>query len=153
MTRKEGFRFGFDLWGLGLFLLIMLPNILWFSVPAPRDILRAESHTPGWDLAASCFQVLLAVSLCAFKNSSAEAPFSRKKSFWLAAVFCGCYFFSWVLYYSGNTSPALILSLCLFPCAAFFTFAWNRKNLFAMVFSVLFTLCHLAGAVVNFLLW
>ena len=34
------YRFGFEPWGLLLFLVVMLPNLIWFAVPAPNDILR-----------------------------------------------------------------------------------------------------------------
>ncbi len=149
---KSAYRVGFDFRGLALFLLIMIPNFIWFFVPAPRDILRLDSKTPSWDLAASCFQVLLVFSLCAVKHVSSGALSYKRISFWLAVVFCGSYFLGWLLYYRGIAVPAVIFSLCLFPCASFFAFAWNRKNLFAMVFSVLFALCHLAGTIINFLL-
>lgn len=52
------YRFGFDPWGLLLFLLVMLPNFIWFAVPAPNDILRTDSVTPVVDAVGSVFQVL-----------------------------------------------------------------------------------------------
>ena len=39
------YRIGFDIWGALLFLIIMLPNTIWFAVPAPNDILRTDSVT------------------------------------------------------------------------------------------------------------
>ena len=39
------YRFGFDVWALVLFFIIMIPNFVWFVVPAPNDILRGESIT------------------------------------------------------------------------------------------------------------
>ena len=35
----------FEIWGLLLFLIVMIPNFIWFAIPAPNDILRAESVT------------------------------------------------------------------------------------------------------------
>ena len=35
----------FDIWGLVLFLAIMIPNFIWFAIPAPKDILRTNSIT------------------------------------------------------------------------------------------------------------
>ena len=58
------FRFGFDFWGLILFLIVMLPNFIWFAVPAPNDVLRAESVTPVVDMIASVCQVLTVACLC-----------------------------------------------------------------------------------------
>ena len=34
------YKFGFEINGLVLFLVIMVPNFIWFFVPAPNDILR-----------------------------------------------------------------------------------------------------------------
>ncbi len=44
------YRFGFEVWGLVLFIGIMLPNFVWFAVPAPNDILRGESVTEIADI-------------------------------------------------------------------------------------------------------
>ena len=60
------YRFGFDVWGLLLFLLVMLPNFIWFAVPAPNDILRTESVTPVVDVIASAFAVRHCI--CALVN-------------------------------------------------------------------------------------
>lgn len=46
------FRIGFDVWALVLFLIIMIPNFIWFTVPAPNDILREESVTVVVDMIA-----------------------------------------------------------------------------------------------------
>ena len=51
------YQFGFGVWGLALFLLIMVPNFIWFAIPAPDDVLRHESVTPFIDTLASIFQV------------------------------------------------------------------------------------------------
>lgn len=39
------YKIGFDIWGLIIFIIIMIPNFIWFAVPAPNDILRGESIT------------------------------------------------------------------------------------------------------------
>ena len=64
MTMLNKYRFGFDVWGLILFLLVMLPNFIWFVFPAPNDVLRAESATPVVDMIASVCQVLTVACLC-----------------------------------------------------------------------------------------
>ena len=42
------YRFGFDVQGLLLFIVIMIPNFIWFDLPAPNDILRADSATEAF---------------------------------------------------------------------------------------------------------
>ena len=109
MKPLQNYRFGFDPWGLLLFLLVMLPNFIWFAVPAPNDILRADSVTPVVDAIGSVFQVLTVACLC-----------------------------------------FVILLLTLPPCLAFIIFAADRKNLPAILFATVFTVCHLIFRVVNF---
>ena len=68
MWSPKNYRLGFDPWGLGQFLLIMLPNFIWFALPAPNDILRTESVTPLIDAIAQVFQIIMAALLCAVVN-------------------------------------------------------------------------------------
>lgn len=153
MLRKirETYLFGFDLWGLGIFLLIMLPNFIWFGLPAPNDVLRRESLTPAWDTAASVFQVLMVISLCFLKNRSA-GKFVWKHPLALGSgVCCFFYYTAWIFYYGGMASAPVILALCLFPCGAFFLFALERRNIAALIFAALFAVCHTVFGIVNFI--
>lgn len=58
----------FNIYGLLLFFIIMIPNLIWFMIKAPNDILRVESVTPTLDLIASIFQIIMIVFLCFSKN-------------------------------------------------------------------------------------
>lgn len=151
MWSVSNYKFGFDPWGLGLFLAVMAPNLLWFAVPAPNDILRAESVTPLLDGAAQVFQVILAASLCAVVNTARRRPARRG---WMAgAILCALlYFAGWAAYYAGLAGAAVILTLCLAPCGAFLLFALGRKNGPALLAGACFSACHLIFAVVNFIL-
>lgn len=53
------YKFGFNIYGLLLFLIIMILNFIWFAIPAPNDVLRAESVTEVIDIIASVCQVLM----------------------------------------------------------------------------------------------
>ncbi len=151
MWSRKNYRLGFDPWGLGLFLLIMLPNIVWFAVPAPNDILRAESVTPAVDTAAQVFQIILAAALCAVVNTARNN--STKRGYWAGTAACVVlYFAGWAFYYAGTASAAVILDLSLAPCAAFLLFAFARRNAPALISAAAFAVCHLAFAIVNFLI-
>lgn len=149
MWTRKNYELGFDPWGLGLFLLIMLPNFIWFACPAPNDILRNESVTPLLDSIAQVFQVILAASLCALVNT-AHSPMKRG----LAAGIAACvavYFAGWAAYYAGIANAAVVLALCLAPCGAFLLFALARKNAAAVISAGGFTLCHLIYGIINFI--
>lgn len=142
------YRFRFEAFGLILFALIMIPNIIWFAFPASNDVLRTESVTPVLDGIASAFQILMVLCLCFVHNSEC------KKIWWskgiaLSCAFCLLYYALWALYYLGMTNAFVMLGLALFPCAAFIAFALDRKNIVALIPALVFTVCHLIYAVVN----
>lgn len=89
------YKFGFDIWGLLLFFAIMIPNVIWFALPAPDDILRADSVTGTLDAVASVCQVLMVAALCICKNI--ECRKLRLTPLILAVIFCCVlYFASWI---------------------------------------------------------
>ena len=144
------YRFGFDVWGLILFLLVMFPNFIWFAVPAPNDVLRSESATPIIDIIASVCQVLTVACLCFVINK--ERSKLRFSLLVIAAVICiVAYYIGWGLYYSGIASDGVILMLTIPPCLAFILFAADRKNLPAVLFATGFAVCHLIFAMMNFI--
>lgn len=145
------YKFGFDFWGLILFLIIMIPNFIWFAIPAPHDILRAESVTPVVDSIASIAQVIMIICLCIFQKTGIE-KIRITKLLIVTIVSCLLYFVCWILYYSGITNDGIILGLTIFPCLAFLCYSVDRKNMTAFVPAVIFTICHLIYALVNYII-
>ena len=151
MWNPRNYRPGFDPWGLGLFLLIMLPNFVWFALPAPNDILRAESVTPLIDTIAQVFQIIMAAALCAVINVTRYKPIKRKFRAGIASCVV-LYFSGWAAYYAGIAHITVILDLCLSPFGAFLLLALARKNAPALISGAAFTACHLISTVINFIL-
>ncbi len=145
------YRLGFDGWGLLLFLVIMIPNFLWFAVPAPRDVLRAASVTAALDAFTSICQVLMVAALCVLiRKDCGRLRLTPRIA--AAGLCCVFYYASWAAYYAGLANAAVLLGLTLFPCAAFVLFAMDRKNRIALALSGIFTLCHLLYVIVNFII-
>ena len=145
------YRWGFDVWGLGLFLLMMVPTIVWSMVPAPDDVLRTESVTPVVDAIASALQFLAIACLCLLINKTRDKL--RPSTLIILTVVCMVlYYAGWVLYYCGCTGAWVILLLTIPPCLALILFAADRKNLPAAVLAAGFFVCHLIFALVNFIL-
>ena len=145
------YKVGFDIWGAVLFLIIMIPNFMWFLVPAPNDILRTESITEILDTVASVCQVLMIIFLCIFINKEHEM---KKRSRWIIAVIICCllYFISWGFYYNGVTNILVILGLTIPPCLAFLFFAIERRNIIAVIPALVFSICHLIYGIVNYII-
>lgn len=145
------YKLCFDVWGLLLFLIIMVPNFIWFVIPAPKDILRADSVTGALDTVALVCQVLMITALCMLRNK--ESKKLRVTPFMLL-VLCCCflYFASWIAYYNAVLNGIVILGLTIPPCLAFLFFAADRKNGIAIIPISVFTICHLIYGVVNFII-
>ena len=145
------YKLSFEIWGLLLFLVVMTPNFLWFSIPAPNDILRAKSITDTVDTVGSVCQILMIASLCIFRNRKSKklciSPFII-----LVAVCYFLYVASWVVYYNGVVNEIVILGLTIPPCLTFLSFAIDRKNIIAVIPISIFTMCHLAYGIVNFII-
>ena len=148
MVLKE-YKFGFNIYGLLLFLIIMIPNFIWFAVPAPNDVLRTESVTEVIDTIASVCQVLMVIALCIFVNIK-NHKFYITPLIIFVIICCFIYFASWVSYYVGVVNTGVILGLTISPCLAFMFFAIDRKNMIAVVPISIFLICHLIYGVANF---
>ena len=149
--KSEKYRFGFDVAGLILFLLVMAPTFIWMVVPASNDVLRTESVTPIVDTIGSACQILFIACLCIIINK--ERSKLRFSPLVVVSIVCVMmYYIGWVLYYRGITNAWVILLLTIPPCLAFILFALDRKNLPAVVFAIGFTICHLIYGIVNFII-
>lgn len=144
------YKIGFDIWGLITFIIIMIPNFIWFEVPAPNDILRRVPITETVDAIASICQVLMIMSLCIFINQNRRKSITR---FIIATIICCLlYFLCWIFYYVGMTNDFVILGLIFFPCLTFLFFAIARKNRVAIIPISIFTICHLIYGMVNYII-
>lgn len=133
----------FNIYGLLLFMLIMIPNFIWFMIEAPNDILRIESITPTMDLIASVFQVIMLICLCFSNNKNNKIGISSVVSLIL-------YFTCWILYYLGMTNNIIIIGLCLLPCLSFLVYEIKIKNWIAIIPTIVFAILHLLYGVINY---
>lgn len=146
-THDEGLcvkKIEFNIHGLLLLFIIMVPNFVWFAIKAPNDILRVESVTPTLDLIASIFQIIMVVFLCFSKDEN-----NKFNIYSIISIIL--YFTCWILYYMGITNSLAIIGLCLFPCLSFLFYEIKIKNWIAMIPTIVFTILHLLYGVINFI--
>lgn len=147
----KNYKITFDIWGVILFLLIMLPNFYWFAVPATNDILRVDSITEVVDTIASVCQVFMVIFLCVFVNKDRKNLSITPMN--IAVMISGLiYFAGWYFYYNGATNTIVILMLSIPPCLAFLFFAIDRKNIIAIIPILIFTICHIIYVTANFII-
>ena len=151
MFEIRKYKIGFDIWGLLLFLIIMIPNFIWFAVPTSNDILRNESLTPMIDMIASIFQVIMVISLCIIKNKQCQKSMEKTWFKWIVIAII-IYFVGWILYYIGIVNSVIILDLCIAPCVAFIILSIDRKNIIALIASIIFMICHVLYGIINFII-
>lgn len=150
MAITEHRRIGFDAGGLLLFLILMLPNFIWFAFPAPHDILRAESVTDALDATASVVQIMTVISLCLVMDRNQKR--SIPKPFLYGIVLsCLLYFGGWIFYYRGTVSTPVLLDLSVAPCLALLLFAAARKNKIAFACAAVFMILHVLSTLINFI--
>lgn len=149
MLRK--YKMGFDAWGLILFVVVMLPNLVWFAIPAPDDVLRCESVTPVADMIASASQVLMIFALCAIVRTERRKMALSALSM-SVALCCLLYYICWVLYYLSVTNAPVIIGQAVLPCVAYILLAIERRNMPALIPAAAFTVCHVIFAVCNFII-
>ena len=145
------YKIGFDYWGLLLFFVIMIPNFIWFAVPAPNDVLRADSVTPIVDGIGSFCQVTFIAAICILKRKDVKAVRFSKLVI-TALLLVAVYYLGWILYYRGIVNPIVIMLLTLPPCLSFILYTIDRKNMIATIPTVIFTICHIIYGVANFIL-
>ncbi|RKI23958.1 hypothetical protein D7V82_16150 [bacterium 1xD8-6] len=144
------YKLSFEICGLLLFLIVMIPNFIWFAIPAPNDILRTKSITETVDTVASVCQILMIVAICIFRNRESKKLCITPHIIMVAICYL-LYVASWIAYYNGMANVIVILGLTIPPCLAFLFFAIDRKNGIALIPISIFTICHLVYGVVNFI--
>ncbi|MCI8378017.1 MAG: hypothetical protein HFH72_05775 [Lachnospiraceae bacterium] len=144
------YKLSFEICGLLVFLIVMIPNFIWFAIPAPNDILRTKSITETVDTVASVCQILMIVAICIFRNRESKKLCITPHIIMVAICYL-LYVASWIAYYNGMANVIVILGLTIPPCLAFLFFAIDRKNGIALIPISIFTICHLVYGVVNFI--
>ena len=147
----KNYKFCFNIWGLVLFLIIMLPNFIWFAIPAPNDILRTDSVTHTVDAIGSFCQIFFIIALCILQRKSTP-KIQVNPLIIMVIVSVLLYFTGWIFHYIGVTNPLIILLLTIPPCSAFIILAIDRKNGIALIPAICFTICHITYAVINYII-
>ena len=145
----KNYRIGFDLPGLLLFLMIMIPNVIWFVIPAANDVLRTESVTGTVDTIGSICQVLMVASLVIIINRDC-AGVKVTGTIIGVSVCILLYYLFWLAYYLGKADIAVLFGLTVFPCVAFLLYSYERKNIIALFFAGAFSVCHLIYTICNY---
>jgi len=138
------YKFGFSVWGFGLFLLIMVPNIVYFCVPAYRGGLDGDNVV--LDTVASVFQAIgLMLLFFIVRREKDQKLF--KTGVTLAAFFFAIYLIAWIFYFCSYRNSAVVISLAVFPCLSLLSFSIGEKNRFSLTVLRIFSILHIVSAI------
>ena len=142
----EGYAVAFSLTGLVLYVLQLLPNIVWIAVPPTNDVLK---HNNSPHAALNLIEQLFGmVTVALLIIVVSKVGTQGRNGFWLlacAAGFLAAYYVAWILYYQGNVSGwLLVLGIAAMPPLYFFFAASWMKNYAALIPCTIFGIAHVA---------
>jgi hypothetical protein len=131
---------GFSWRGLMVFLLPMLPNVLFFIWKDPN--VRAAATHPIWlDVIEHGSQALFAAFLI-FLVSSRPSPVISRDTV-MAAVLLLAYIGLWIAYFTVGASFIMLLLMAVIPVGYFILAGLWLHNLPAVLFTVIFGITHI----------
>ena len=141
------YRWGLDFWGLILFAIIMLPNILYFILVACGVTPELKTGGGVIDIAATVFQVLGVAALIFVVEKKRKIFTFDCPLFALAGLFLIPYYISWGFYFLNHLNSGVILFLAVCPCVSLILYEIERKNWFALLPTSIFAALHIVSAI------
>jgi hypothetical protein len=152
MRFLKQYRFHFSLIGLLAFVLQELPYLPWMLWP-PADNPLANNLTANPVLGAmeGIGGALTVVLLVLIVRKDAGKPNTKHRFFVAAACLLALYYICWIAYFAGITSAWLIVLGLSAPVPLYYLCVsmW-RRNVFAVVTSLIFFIGHTASNAVNY---
>jgi len=138
--------------GLAAVLLVMIPNIIWAIFPPGNNPLATDVLSlPLLDILENVFRTALIILLLLL--TVRDPDLNPRNEAWLisSVALLVAYYFCWIIYFCGNTDPAILLGLAIAPSAFFCLYAFWLKNVPAFFVSVLFAATHIIITSINYL--
>lgn len=144
-----GYRFGVDFWAIGLFGLLMLPNIVWWCYSPGNDVLRHIAAPPALDVFSYIFQILtLGVLMFVARSDREDQRINFESPFFtFELISLVLYYAAWIFYFCAFVNIAVLLFMAVFPCVALGCFAFLRRNWIALAPLAVFAALHLAWVI------
>lgn len=146
----RNYKIGPSMIGIAAVLLIMFPNAVYLFYSPPEDILSVnEASYWLWNILENIGRFGLMITLCIVVNK--DLP-TKSRLVTIGSV-CSllAYYMLWVAYFAGIFNGLSLVGMAFFPSVFFLLIAWRQRNIFALVFTALFAIMHIAIMSNNFL--
>lgn len=139
-------KFGFSFYGLIIFIIPILVNILYCILPPKEE--RKEQPQPIWDQIENASRILYAVCMCVIVT--AKSYNFNSVFFYGMVLFIALYYIVWARYFICGRSVKLLgtkflfvpMPLAVFPVLYFLCGALWLNNYIAAVIMVIFGIAH-----------
>jgi len=139
---------GFSWKGFVIFLLPMLPNILFFVCKDPNGLKAATNHHFLLDLIEHGSQVIF-FTLLIIGVSKKESPVFCGYTVFMA-IFLLSYFGFWIAYFTIGTNFIMLMGMAIFPVIYFLLAEIWLHNLVAIVPLTIFGIVHIIITYINY---
>ncbi|MFC4322999.1 hypothetical protein [Litchfieldia salsa] len=138
------YRFGFSLNGFIVFLLAIVPNIIWVIVPPTNNPIAGNSASiPIFDIVVHVSQFIMILLLISVIRKESKNKKYIRVYIGLASFCLAGYYALWISYYAGILSPWIYVGLAVLPSIYFISAELWLKNYVAIIPSVVFGLTHI----------
>jgi len=146
------YKIGFSLIGLIAFTIPMIPNIFWALLPpVVENISDNKAAIPIVDIIQMMSQIIMIALLITLINKEHKSTPSKK---WIGGIALICligYFASWIIYYTFEITPLLLLGMAILPSIYFICVGLYLDNYPALIPAVVFASIHIVTTAQNYL--
>jgi len=139
---------GFSWKGLVVFLLPMLPNILFFILPDPNGSMAVTNNNFLLDIIENGSRVMF-FALLIFGVSKNESPVLCGYTIFMAIILLSYYGF-WIAYFTIGTNFIMLMSMDVFPVIYFILAEIWLHNLLAIAPLTIFGIAHIIITYINY---
>jgi hypothetical protein len=132
---------GFSSKGLVVFILTMLPNILFFVLKNPNSSAAVANNHLLLDIIEHGSQAIF-VALLIFCVTKNESPIICGYTIFIAILLLS-YYGLWIAYFTTGTNFIMLMSMAIFPVIYFILAEIWLHNLLAIVPTVIFGISHI----------
>lgn len=138
---------GFSWKGLMVFLLPLLPNVLFFVWKDP-NVRIAATHPIWLDIMEHGSQAIFAAFLI-FLVSSRPSPLESRNT-WMAALLLLAYVGLWIAYFTVGANFIMLMLMAVIPVGYFIFGGLWLHNLPAVIFTIIFGITHILITYLDF---